>query len=171
MLREILKFKITLVAEMWDKPPIAHVTIDNKKTYFNDYVTGDKQNPTVIEFEHAFQRKRQHHLSIYRLNNSDDQTIIGPDDKIQKQQMLTIKSIEINNIEIKDAIWHSEFTPIFKDENEKAEKEAMLNLNGPMEGVADLGLNGKWNLCFTCPFASWVIDAFNETLNRQPANK
>ena len=47
MATEKLKFKLELYATMWNKPPIADISIDSKN-YFKEEITGTKDKPTPI---------------------------------------------------------------------------------------------------------------------------
>ena len=66
---EKLKFKIELYATMWDKPPHAEVSI-NDKSHFTGVIDGTEDKPSVIEFEHELLEKNSHCLSIRRSGKS-----------------------------------------------------------------------------------------------------
>ena len=98
MATEKLEFKLELYATMWNKPPIANIKI-NEKSYFNKEITSTEDKPTIVEFKHEFEEGKLYNLIIDRSNKNKRETIID-DGKIVKDQLLHIKSIEIDEIDI-----------------------------------------------------------------------
>ena len=98
MATEKLKFKLELYATMWDKPPVANIKI-NEKSYFNEKIASTDDKPTIIEFEHELEEGKSYNLIIDRLGKSKNQTIVE-DGKVVKDQLLHIKSIDIDEISI-----------------------------------------------------------------------
>src|SRR5210317_185977 len=99
MATEKLKFKLELYATMWDQPPVAEIKL-NSKSYFKAEITGNEQDPTVIEFEAELQEDSEYNLIIERSGKGKNQTVLDDKGHILKDQLLHIKNIEIDEIDI-----------------------------------------------------------------------
>ena len=97
MATEKLKFKIQLYATMWDRSPEVEVMVDGK-THFHDKITETEDKPKIIEFEHEFHEGSDYDLVLKRTGKSNSQTVINEKGDILKDQLLHIKSIEIDEI-------------------------------------------------------------------------
>ena len=95
MATEKLKFKIELGSEMWDKPPIAEVSV-NGKTHYKKEITASVEEPIIIEFEDTLEEGKNYDLVINRSGKTDGQTVVNEKGDILKDQILHIKKIEID---------------------------------------------------------------------------
>ena len=138
---EKLKFKLELYATMWNKPPIADITIDGK-SYFKEEITSTNDKPAIIEFEQELELEKSHKLIITRSGKGKNETVVK-DGKIVKDQLLHIKSIEIDDIDIEDLVWEAIYTPKNKP---------------PQKRTTCLGINGTWCLTFKSPFYLWLLE-------------
>jgi hypothetical protein len=111
---EKLKFKLELYATHWDKPPVAEILINNQ-SYYKSEITGTEQNPTVIEFEKELTEGEKYTLTISRFGKEVKQTVVNAEGKIEKDQLLHIKSIEIDEIDIGSLVYEGVYTPQYPE--------------------------------------------------------
>ena len=157
MATEKLKFKIELYATMWSKPPHADVLI-NDISYFNDDITGTEDKPNVIEFEHELLEKNSHYLSIKRSGKSKNQTVVNEKGDILKDQLLHIKSIEIDEINIGALVFEGVYTPEYPEPWATQQRQAGIELQESFKNVTGMGHNGKWDFKFEAPFYMWLLE-------------
>ena len=96
---EKLKFKLELYATMWDKPPHAEILVGGK-SYYNDAITSAEDKPTIIEFEAELEEGKKYDLIINRYGKSKNQTVVNDKGDLLKDQLLHIKKIEIDEIDL-----------------------------------------------------------------------
>ena len=97
-MKETLKFVIELYSDYWKNPPIAEIYV-NQESKFKASIKGTKDNPDVITFEHEFTEGETWELMIDRYNKSEKETNFV-DGKILNDQLLYIKNVEIDEINI-----------------------------------------------------------------------
>ena len=156
MATEKLKFKLELYATMWDKPPVAEIKI-NDKSYFNEEITSTKDKPTLIEFEHELEENKSYNLIIDRSNKNKKQTVVE-DGKIVKDQLLHIKSIEIDEIDIGALVYEGVYKPEYPEPWASQQAEAGNKLPETLKNVTKMGHNGTWTFTFTSPFYMWLLE-------------
>ena len=156
MATEKLKFKLELYATMWDKPPIADINIDDKN-YFKEEITSNKDKPTIIEFEHELEENKSYNLIINRLGKDTRQTVVK-DGTIIKDQLLHIKSIEIDKIDIGSLIYEGVYKPEYPLQWATQQAEAGNKLPETIKNSPDLGHNGTWTFTFSSPFYIWLLE-------------
>ena len=156
MATEKLKFKLELWAEYWNKKPIANILI-NDHIHYNQEITGTEKEPTVIEFEHELTEGEKYSLIIERLGKDRGQTVIE-DGKITKDQLLHIKSIEIDEIDIGALVYEGIYTPEYPEPWASQQKQAGNALPESFKNVTNIGHNGRWELGFTSPFYMWLLE-------------
>ena len=156
MATEKLKFKLELYATMWDKPPIADIKI-NEKSYFKEEIASTKDKPTIIEFEQELEEGKSYNLIIDRLGKGKRQTIVE-NEKIIKDQLLNIKSIEIDEIDLGSLIFDGVYKPDYPEPWATQQAKAGNNLPETLKNVSQMGHNGTWTLTFTSPFYMWLLE-------------
>ena len=156
MATEKLKFKLELYATMWDKPPIADIKI-NEKSYFKEEITGTNDKPTIIEFEHELEENKSYNFIIDRLGKDPKQTIVE-DGKIVKDQLLHIKSIEIDEIDIGSLIYEGVYKPKYPEPWATQQTEAGNKPPETLKNVTQMGHNGTWTFTFESPFYMWLLE-------------
>ncbi|MBC8435602.1 MAG: hypothetical protein H8D84_01315 [Proteobacteria bacterium] len=156
MATEKLKFKLELYATMWDKPPIADIKI-NEKSYFKEEIASTKDKPTIIEFEQELEEGKSYNLIIDRLGKGKRQTIVE-NEKIIKDQLLNIKSIEIDEIDLGSLIYDGVYKPNYPEPWATQQAEAGNKLPETLKNVTQMGHNGTWTLTFTSPFYMWLLE-------------
>ena len=156
MATETLKFKIELYATYWNKPPIVEIKIADK-TYFKDKVTSTKQEPTVIEFEHTLENDKSHTLNIIRTGKTEQETVLV-NDTIIKDQLLNIKYMEIDEIDLGALTYEGVYTPEYPERWATQQRDKGVNLPKSFKNVTQMGHNGIWTFNFTSPFYMWLLE-------------
>ena len=156
MTTEKLKFKLELYATMWDKPPIADIKI-NEKSYFKEEITSTKDKPTIIEFECELEEGKSYNLIINRSGKNVTQTKIE-DGKIVKDQLLHIKSIEIDEIDIGGLVYEGVYKPEYPEPWATQQTEAGNKPPETLKNVTQMGHNGTWTFTFESPFYMWLLE-------------
>jgi len=156
MTTENLKFKVQLYAQYWDIPPIAEILV-GQNSMAKQEITGTEQNPTLIEFYSELTEGQQYNFTINRTNKFDSQTITQ-DGKIIKDQLLFIKSIEIDEIDLGGLIYEGLYYPEYPEPWASQQKELGNTLTPSIKNVTSMGFNGRWELKFTSPFYMWLLE-------------
>jgi len=156
MATEKLKFKLELYAEMWDKPPHAEILID-KKSYYKSDITGSEEKPIIIEFEADFEENKSYELVIKRAGKDKRQTVVE-NGNIVKDQLLAIKSIEIDEIDIGSLVYEGVFTPEYPEPWATQQRESGQDLKDSFKNVTKMGFNGEWRFKFESPFYMWLLE-------------
>jgi len=157
MATEKLKFKIELYATMWDRPPHADIMI-NDKSYFAGDITGTEDKPNVIEFEHEFAEGEEYGLTIKRLGKVQNQTVVNENGDLLKDQLLHIKIIEIDEIDLGALVYGGVYTPDYPEPWASQQREAGTELPASFKNVTCIGHNGTWEFKFTSPFYMWLLE-------------
>ena len=156
MTTENLKFKIQLYAQYWDKPPVAEIIIGDQSK-FKQEITGTEQNPNVIEVYQDLEEGKEYKIVIHRTNKDDSQTVVD-NNQIIKDQLLFIKSIEIDEIDlgglIYEGLYHPQYPELWASEQKQAGKELPVSF----KNVTSMGHNGRWEITFTSPFYMWLLE-------------
>ena len=157
MATEKLKFKLELYATMWDRPPHAEVIIDGISYFYSD-ITGTEQKPDIIEFEHEFAEGKEYNLIINRAGKSGNQTVTNDKGDLLKDQLLHIKGIEIDEIDIGALVYEGVYTPQYPEPWATQQREAGVELRESFKNVTQMGHNGTWSFKFTSPFYMWLLE-------------
>ena len=157
MATEKLKFKLELYATMWDKPPHAEILI-NDKIHFTGAITGSEDKPDVIEFEHELAENSSHSLIIKRSGKSKNQTVVNDKGDLLKDQMLHIKTIEIDEIDIGALVFEGVYTPVYPEPWATQQRQAGIELQESFKNVTSMGHNGVWDFKFEAPFYMWLLE-------------
>ena len=157
MATEKLKFKLELYATMWDQPPVAEIKI-NSKSYYKSKIKSTEQDPTVIEFEAEFTEDLEYNLIIERSGKANNQTVINEKGDILQDQLLNIKSIEIDEIDIGALVYEGVYTPEYPEPWATQQRESGNDLKDSFKNVTKMGFNGTWNFKFKSPFYMWLLE-------------
>jgi len=157
MATEKLKFKLELYATMWDKPPAAEILIDDR-SFVTKEITGSESTPDIIEFEHEFTEGGDYSLIIKRLNKSINQTVLNDKGDILKDQLLHIKSIEIDDIDLGHLVYEGIYTPDYPEPWATQQRASGQDLTESFKNVTKMGHNGTWSLTFKSPFYMWLLE-------------
>ena len=154
--KEKLKFRLELWAEHWDKKPIAEIKI-NTESKFRAEIAGTEDNPTLIEFDHEFVEGEKYDLQIVRSNKDSKQTVVE-NGEIVKDQLLNIKSIEIDEIDIGGLVYEGVYTPEYPEPWATQQRQSGTKMPESFKNVTKMGHNGTWSLQFESPFYMWLLE-------------
>jgi len=157
MATEKLKFKLELYATMWDKPPVAEILI-NEKSFVKKEITGTEDKPDSIEFEHDLEENKEYNLIIKRSGKGSNQTLINEKGDILKDQLLNIKKIEVDEIDIGALVYEGVYTPNYPEPWATQQREASKDLKDSFKNVTQMGFNGTWSFKFESPFYMWLLE-------------
>lgn len=130
---------------MWNKPPHAKIHLNNE-IFFDQDVTGSQQEPDIIKFQYTLTHGDRYNLCIEMSGKENSQVVVDKQGNTIKDQLLHIKKIEIDDIDIKDLLNEGVYTS--KEHN-------------PLTHVRSMGHNGKWILSFRSPFYIWMLDTLH----------
>ena len=157
MATEKLKFKLELYATTWDKPPHAEIVVGGK-TYFDGDITSTEDKPTVVEFEHEFTEGEGSELIIKRSGKGKGQTVINDNGDVLKDQLLHIKSIEIDEIDLGALVYEGVYTPQYPEPWASQQRQAGVELQESFKNVTLMGHDGTWRFKFESPFYMWLLE-------------
>jgi hypothetical protein len=158
MATEKLKFKLELYATMWDRPPHAEILIGDKRHFKGD-ITGTEDKPDVVEFEHEFTEEgKEYKLTISRSGKLVNQTVVNDKGDRLKDQLLHIKSIEIDEIDLGALVYEGVYTPKYPEPWATQQKEAGIELPETFKNIIAMGHNGEWRFTFASPFYMWLLE-------------
>ena len=157
MATEKLKFKLELYATMWDRPPHAEIIVGDKSCFKGD-ITGTEEKPDLIEFEAELEEGKDSYLVIKRTNKGKNQTLVNEKGDILKDQLLHIKSIEIDEIVIGGLIYEGVYTPKYPEPWATQQKDAGVKLQESFKNVTQMGHDGEWKFAFSSPFYMWLLE-------------
>lgn len=166
MATEKLKFKLELYATMWDRPPHAEILVDGQ-SHFNGDITGTEEKPDVIEFEHELEEGKEYDLIINRSGKTSlipgtkswqTQTVVNEKGDIVKDQVLNIKGIEIDEIEIGALVYEGVYTPHYPEPWVSQQHKLGVQLPESIKNVTQIGHNGTWRFKFSSPFYMWLLE-------------
>ena len=157
MATEKLKFKLELYATMWNRPPHAEVIIDGISYFYGD-ITGTEQKPDIIEFERELEEGKEYELIINRTGKIGGQTLINEKGDIVKDQVLIIKGIEIDEIDLGAMVYEGVYTPTYPEPWATQQREAGTELKESFKNVTVMGHDGTWRFKFESPFYVWLLE-------------
>jgi hypothetical protein len=154
---EKLKFKLELYATMWDQSPVAEILV-NDKSHFKGDITGTENKPDVVEFEHELEEGKDYSLIIKRSGKGKKQTVVNENGDLLKDQLLHIKDIEIDKIDIGALVYDGVYTPEYPEPWATQQREAGNELLESFKMVTSMGHHGEWRLKFASPFYMWLLE-------------
>ena len=157
MATEKLKFKIELYSEMWDKPPIAEISV-NDKTHYDKEITATSKEPITIEFEDTLEEGKKYDLVIKRSGKTVGQTVVNEKGDILKDQILHIRKIEIDEIDIGALLFEGIYRPEYPEPWATQQAQQGIELPGTIKNSPSMGHNGTWTFSFTSPFYMWLLE-------------
>ena len=152
-----LKFRIELYATYWDRPPVADIHI-NQESMYRKEIKSTEDNPTVIEFEKEIEDKTKNTFRIDRSGKWPSQTVVNPKGVILQDQLLHIKSITIDEIDIGNLVYEAVYTPKYPEPWATQQANAGVELPKSFTNVTSMGHNGTWQLTFETPFYMWLLE-------------
>ena len=157
MATETLKFKIKLFATFWDKKPTCEVLV-NDTSVFNGVVDGSEKEPNVVEFEHPCEEGKEYELVLNRQGKNSTQTVVNEKGDILHDQLLHIKSMEIDGIDIGSLVYEGIYKPNYPEPWATQQRESGMDLPETYKNVTRMGHNGTWTFKFSSPFYMWLLE-------------
>lgn len=143
--QETITFKLTLHPTYRDKPPQIKILLDEQSMF-----DGAVNKLQVIEFSAPLEFE-SHKLILQRYGKTIDQA----------DQLLEIKTVEIDGIDIQNIIWDSSyFCPEYPEPWASQQRADGIELEASVTGETVLGHNGVWILEFSSPFYKFLINRF-----------
>ena len=146
-----------LYATMWDRPPVAEILIGDKSHFAGD-ITGTEDKPTVVEFEHELTEGEEGELTINRSGKDKNQTVINNKGDLLKDQLLHIKSMEIDEVDLGGLVYEGVYTPQYPEPWASQQRRAGVELPESFKNVTTMGHDGTWRFKFESPFYMWLLE-------------
>ena len=102
--------------------------------------------------------KQKYNFIIKRSGKSKKQTIVNEKGDILKDQLLHIKKIEIDEIDIGGLVYRGEYTPEYPEPWATQQRQTGVELPETFNNVTQMGHNGQWKLSFESPFYMWLLE-------------
>lgn len=143
--QETITFKLTLHPTYRDGPPQIKILLDEQLMF-----DGAINSPQVIEFSKSLVFA-PHKLILQRHGKTIDQA----------DQLLQIKTVEIDGIDVQNIVWASSyFCPEYPEPWASQQRNSGVELEATVFGETILGHNGTWVLEFNSPFYKFLINRF-----------
>jgi hypothetical protein len=111
-----------------------------------------------IRFQQLMLFDQPHVLELRRTGKTNNQTQVLPDGTF-KTQMLYIKTIKIDNIDLRNLVWScSTFTPEYPEPWATEQQALGVELEKQVPGEMYLGHNGTWRFEFTSPIYKFLVE-------------
>ena len=157
MATEKLKIRLEFYATMWDRPPHVEIIVAGETKVTQD-ITGTENSPDIIEFEHVFEEEKAYDLVIKRSGKSGRQTVVNEKGDILKDQLLHIKKIEIDEINIGALVYEGVYRPDYPEPWATQQRDAGHELPYTFKNATIIGHNGSWTFNFSSPFYMWLLE-------------
>lgn len=153
MEKETLTFKIGLKGSSDLKQPNFIIEL-NDKTFVNGSLSVPAGEVEYFEFQ-ANIEEGNNQLKITLLNKAAGDTVQDEQGNIVSDLLLTIDSVEIDEINLGPLLWSaSVYNPIYPESYNNEEQKQITDV----KNCVDLGWNGTWRLPFTSPFYIWLLE-------------
>lgn len=151
---ENIVFDLIFDAEFWNSPPIIDVLIDGE--FIERHIIDKKDYQ--IKFKKIMSFKESHCLELKRSGKTDNETRFLSNGDIETQ-MLYIKTVKLDNINLRNLVWHmSTFHPIYPEPWASEQRAQGVNLEDTIPGEMYLGHNGTWRFEFTSPIYEFLVN-------------
>lgn len=151
--QETLHFKLGLKSTSKHKQPLIKILVSGTE-FYSDYLDSLNGELKYIEFD-ADILEGQNTLQIILLNKESIDTVLDENGKIVEDMILSIDSIEIDDIDLGTLKWTlSKYFPIYPEEYLNETQKSLSELTN----FVDLGWNGTWELEFQSPFYIWLLE-------------
>jgi len=112
----------------------------------------------VVEFEAELTEGAEYDLTIQRYGKKQNDTVVDQQGNILQDQMLHIKNIEIDEINIGGLVFEGEYTPAYPEPWASQQREMGNELPTTFKNAVILGHNGEWKFKFSSPFYMWLLE-------------
>ena len=126
---EKIFFDVVFSSQFWDKPPTVEIYVDDKFISTHEV---DRDNYHV-RFQHTCDFG-SHTLKLHRKNKTDDQNYLLEDGSYFSQTLI-IKQVKLDNIDLRNLIWHySRFSPEYPEPWASEQRNSNINLEQELVG-------------------------------------
>lgn len=153
---ELVEFKVILDSVWHNEPPKFQVLL-NGELIESGVVTEKEENgeEKIISFSKKL-NEGEHKLQIRLLNKQNHHTKIDENGNIIADQLLNIKQIEIDEIEL-DYLFY-QLGKYHKQMNPIDAIEPLYEAEPLVDSYKNLGYNGQWLLNFSVPTYMWFLE-------------
>jgi len=153
MSKEVLHFKIGLSGTSSSKQPEFNISINNN-IFHHATLTQGIGIIEYFEFDAEID-EGDNILGIESLNKLPEDTIKDESENVIDDMLLTIESIEIDDVDLGSLKWsvslyYPKYPEVYLDEEQKKILE--------IKNCVHLGWNGTWKLPFSSPFYIWLLE-------------
>ena len=156
MATETLRFVLELYSEFWKRPPKVDIYVNGQSKYSSE-ITETKDKPHTVDFTHSFTEGDKISLVIDRQNKSSTDTLVE-NNTIKKDQLLHIKSIAIDEIDIGGLVYEGIYRPEYPEPWATQQRESGNDLKDSFKNVTSMGFDGEWRFTFGSPFYMWLLE-------------
>ena len=154
---EKIKFKLELYSEYFDKPPYVEIYVKDKWCH-SGIVVGTKDSPNTIEFFQNLTHGENYDLKILRTGKDIEQCQVDSSGNVLKDQLLHIKMIEIDEIDLGSVVYSGVYTPEYQEPWYSQQVKAGKTPQQSFKNVTCMGHNGEWKWTFSSPFYMWLLE-------------
>ena len=155
MASETVNFQIGLYSEYWKEEPQVEIFINDTPLGLHT-ITESKGNPKIIKFKHTLE-EGPHCLRFERSGKDMSQTLTK-DGEVIKDQLLCLKEIFIDEIDIASLIYQGVYTPEYPEPWATQQRAQGKELPVSFSEATRLGHNGTWEFKFDSPFYMWLLE-------------
>ena len=151
---ETATFSIKLSSIWWQLPPMVNIYLNDELIESNVAITEKEENGQVkvVSFSRELE-EGEHTLSIEYFNKLDSDTKVDENGKITKDQVLLVKDISIDDIDLGNVIAK---TSVYFPRSDRV--EALDWLEAEIPGMCSTGHNGFWKMKFSIPTYLWLLE-------------
>ena len=142
---DTVELEIGIASTYWAKPPHARVMIDQQIILFDKPLLA----PTKVEWKGELE-EGIHTLSVDMMYKNNKQTVVK-DGKIVKDQLIHIRSLFLDEIDLGDMKWSKSVYHPKPDQKDPDRPKVMKE-------CVDLGWNGRWSFEFSVPTYLWMLE-------------
>lgn len=156
-----MNLKINIKPEYHLNPPKIDILFNHQKLKTCIFDRTDELHNFAFEINHnVFENNT---LELHRYGKLPDDTIIK-DGIITNDQIVHIKDIIIDDIEITELLHKGLFYPNYPEEWKKQQEEQGINLPEYHDYATSLFHNGTWKLKFDIPIHVWIFENINMSI-------
>lgn len=138
-----VSIRVGISGTYWDRLPHYRILVDGV-SYYNGTVG---EETLFLEFTAELEEEQEHTLEIRLENKLKIDVVMDKETgQIQKDMLLNIESIEIEDIEIGMIKWNNS---VYHPDDQTIE---------PIKNCVNLGMNGTWKLKFASPVYLWLLE-------------
>lgn len=153
LMTEHIKFEFLLHPEYWDRPPHASILVDGVEHW-----SGLVEDKLTATFSVTLDFNTPHLIELVR-SGKDDSQCREADDGSLLDQLLTLKQVKVDGIDIRDIVWaYSWSEPTYPEPWASEQRALGTELEEKVLGETVFGHNTTWKLQFTSPFYEYLMN-------------